>query len=242
MTNINIDKKNNFNPYWNIKVSFILIFLTIFTVISMISVLGLTDNLDNSISDFFKTFRNQSLDLVMIIVTTTADTINLIIVGFILTVIKKTRRMGMILLISVISITILVTYVKPLFGISPPQYDFVPLINLPEKFTLEKDSFMPFAQNFSYPSNHLASAAAFSFIISGFIFNRLPIVSKTFIILFPAIIGFTKLYLFQHNLSDIFGGYFFGLLVVSIVLKILKVDPTESRENTPQLQNKDNRI
>ena len=232
--------KDTTNPFWNVKLSALILIFISFVVISLIAVSGITKNLDDSISRFFSSIQNPSLDLIFIIITTTSDTINLLIAGFVLTVIKRTRRFGMILLISLVAITILVTYIKPLFGIDHPQQNFVPLIPLPEKFTLEQDSFMPFAQGYSYPSNHIASAVAFSFIIGGLSYRHSYRFAIGFLVSFPILIGFTKLYLFQHNLIDLIGGYLFGLIVVILIVKGLKAN-TETRKNKDEVQDADNK-
>ncbi len=223
----------NYNPFWKVRNLYILVFLLCFGVITVLTVTGLVKNLDNFISDYFKHItRNSQSDLLIIIITTISDTINLIIIGFILTIIKRTRRFGMILLISIVAITIVVTYVKPFFATNQPSttLDFEPLVKLPDKFTLEKDSFMPFAQNYSYPSNHLASTTAFSFIIGGLIYKRTTHFAKGFMIFFPAIIGFTKLYILQQYFSDIVGGCILGLIISSLAIKLLKVGP-EGKKN-----------
>ena len=212
------------NPYWNIRLSFILIFFFIFVIASVLAVTGVLGNLDEIVTKFIIQIRSQTLDTVFIIITTMSDTINLIIVGFILTIIKRTRRIGMILLITLVSVTILVTYCKPLFAIEHPSIDFKPLVKLPDKFTLERDSFMPFAQDYSYPSNHIASAAAFSFIVAGLSYKYSSRFAIAFLICFPALIGFTKLYLFQHHLIDLVGGYFFGLVIAAVMVKALKAN------------------
>jgi undecaprenyl-diphosphatase len=216
------------NPYWNIKVTFIFLFFFIFAIASVIAVTGVFGNLDEIVTKFINQIRSQTLDAVFIIITTMSDTINLIIVGFILTIIKRTRKIGMILLITLVSVTILVTYCKPLFAIEHPGLEFKPLIILPEKFTLERDSFMPFAQDYSYPSNHIASAAAFSFIVGGLSYKYSSRFAIVFLIFSPILISFTKLYLFQHHFIDLIGGYFFGLVIVAILVKILK--PNEQQK------------
>jgi len=215
---------DSINPYWNIKVSFILLFLLIFIVVSVLAITGITGNLNEIVIEFINQIRSQTLDSVFIIITTTSDTINLIIVGFILTIVKRTRKIGMILLISLVAVTILVTYCKPLFAIEQPDFEFKPLVVLPDKFTLERDSFMPFAQDYSYPSNHIASAAAFSFIVGGLSYKYSPRFAIAFLIFFPVLISFTKLYLFQHYLLDLVGGYFLGLVIVAVLVKTLKAN------------------
>jgi undecaprenyl-diphosphatase len=210
------------NPFLNIRISIIFLFFLFFVIASVIAFTGVIGSFDEIVTNFISQIRSQVLDTAFIIITTTSDTINLIIVGFILTIIKRTRRFGMILLITLVAVTILVTYIKPLIAIEHPSDVFKPLIILPDKFTLEKDSFMPFAQDYSYPSNHIASAAAFSFIVAGLSYKYSSRFALAFLIFFPALIGFTKLYLFQHHLIDLIGGYFFGLVMVTVMVKALK--------------------
>ena len=184
----NADIKHN--PFWSVEYSHVIIFFLCFLTITLLAVTGLIKAIDVPISNYFENInRSGQSDLLVIAITTVSDTINLIIAGFILTIIKKTRRFGMIILISLVASTILVTYVKPLVAINQPPSTFKPIVILPEKFSLEKDSFMPFAQNYSYPSNHLASTTAFSFIVGGLIYNRLPYFAKGFMIFFRISIG-----------------------------------------------------
>ena len=216
------------NPFWNIRISVIFLFFFIFVIASVIAVTGIVANLDEIVTKFISQIRSQALDTAFIIITTTSDTINLIIVGFVLTIIKRTRKLGMILLITLVSVTILVTYIKPLIAVEEPSIVFKPLVILPDKFTLERDSFMPFAQDYSFPSNHIASAAAFSFIVGGLSYKYSSRFAIAFLIFFPVLIGFTKLYLSQHHLIDLIGGYFFGLVIVTVIVKALK--PNEEQK------------
>lgn len=220
----NNNDKINHNPFWTINYAYILILLSIFSAITLIVTNGLGKYFDNPVFNYFMNIpRNTQSDIIIITITTVSDTINLIIIGFILTIIKKTRPFGLILLISIVVITIVVTYVKPLFAVNQTQFIFKPLVKLPDKFTLEQDSFMPFDQNYSYPSNHLASTTAFSFIISGLIYKRYPNIAKGFIVFFPALIGITKLYLLQQFVSDIFGGCVLGLIIMFLIIKFTKI-------------------
>src|SRR5919107_5238779 len=215
----------NHNPFWNIKNTQILLLFFSFAIICALTTSGLLKKIDSPIFEYFKNIpRNTQSDLIVIIITTISDTINLIIIGFILVIIKKTRRIGMIFLLVIIIITILITYVKPLFPLNQIQSSFKPIIDLPKKFTLEKDSFMPFDQNYSFPSNHLASTTAFSFIMGGIIYKRNPFFAKCFFITFPILIGITKLYLLQQYFSDIIAGSILGLMILILVIKFTKLE------------------
>ena len=86
---------------------------------------------------------------------------------------------------------------------------------------------MPFDQNYSFPSNHLASATAFSFIIGGIAYKRYPLFAKGFFISFPILIGITKLYLLQQFFSDIIAGSILGLMIITLIIKFTKIEEKE---------------
>ena len=222
------NRQTNYNPFWSIQYTQILLLFFSFIIIAALTTSGSLKNIDNTIFEFFKNIqRNTQSDLIVIIITTISDTTNLIIVGFILVIIKKTRRYGMIFLLSIIIITILITYIKPLFPSNQIQTIFKPLIELPKKFSLEKDSFMPFDQNYTFPSNHLASTTAFSFIIGGLIYKRYSLFAKSFFISFPILIGITKLYLLQQFFSDTIAGFILGLIILNAIIRFTKIEQKE---------------
>ena len=100
-------------------------------------------------------------------------------------------------------------YIKPIIGRQTPQYSYKPILQLPKKFVIEEDTLVPIANSFSYPSNHVAVATSFAFIVGYELFRK----SKTagmLILFFPVCIGITKLYILQHYFSDITGGFVFG--------------------------------
>jgi hypothetical protein len=44
-------------------------------------------------------------------------------------------------------------------------------------------------------------------------------------IFFPTTIGITKLYLLQQYFSDVIGGCILGLIISSLIVKLLKIEP-----------------
>ena len=188
-----------------------------FVVLTVVVVLGLTSGFDNFLYMYFRSIhRSANVDAVMIIATSFGDVSTLLIIAVILTVIRRTRIMGMIFLTIIVVTAILVMYIKPVIARYGPPHKFEPALRLPQHFIIEDDSILPSVRNLSYPSNHLAIATSFAFII-GFGLNRRSRIAGSIIWSFPVIIAITKLYIMQHYLTDVISGAILGL-VISIIL------------------------
>ncbi len=209
---------------WIVKIrSFEFIILTIaFVCLTAMVASGLSTNFDKNIN--MKGVQgNEKLNILMITVTSLGDLSTLIIIGIIITIIRRTRKMGLIFLISIVFIAISITYMKPVIGRLSPPFGLQTTVILPKYFVLEDDSVAPFARGFSYPSNHVAIATAFAFVV-GFGINRKSRIGGLLIWCFPVLIGITKLYMMQHYLTDIIGGFLLGLIISIIMSNVMHLD------------------
>jgi undecaprenyl-diphosphatase len=161
--------------------------------------------------------------MAMIVITSLGDVTTLFIVGIVLTIIRRTRKVGMIFLIALVVLVVLVMYMKPLVGREIPVYGFEPASELPENFSLENDSFAPIAAGFSYPSGHASRATAFAFIVGYAVYNKSKNMGYA-IWAFPVIIGITRIYVMQHYPTDIIGGFMLGALVSVVLSNAMKLD------------------
>ena len=196
----------------------------IFVALAVAVALGLTSGFDNFIYMYFRSaHRSANADAAMITATSFGDVSTLLVIAVILTIIRRTRKMGMIFLTTIVVTAILVMYIKPLIGRSGPPYKFEPDLRLPQHFIIEDDSMLPSVRNLSYPSNHLAIATSFAFII-GFGLNRRSRIAGSIIWSFPIIIAITKLYIMQHYLTDIISGAILGLIISIILSNTMGLD------------------
>src|SRR5437660_2870512 len=153
-------------PQWIVKIrSFEFMVLTVALVFLTVMVAsGLSTNFDKLINMHVKGIQgNEKLDILMITVTSLGDLSTLVIIGIILTIIRRTRKMGLIFLISIVFIGISIIYLKPVIGRQAPTNGFQTSLVFPKYFVLEDDSVAPFARGDSYPSNHVAIATALAF-------------------------------------------------------------------------------
>jgi undecaprenyl-diphosphatase len=213
-------------PQWIVKIrSFEFMILAIaFVFLSATVASGLTTSFDKVIITHVKDAQgNERLDILMIIITSLGDVSTLVIIGIILTIIRRTRKTGLIFLISIVFIAISIIYLKPVIGRQAPPNEFRTSLVFPNYFVLEDDSLAPFARGDSYPSNHVAIATALAFVV-GFQINKKSRIGGLLIWCFPALIGITKLYLMQHYLTDIIGGLLLGLIISIITSNVMHLD------------------
>ena len=217
---------SNLWPTWIIEIRSIqLALLIIILVVLTIGVaLHLTSSIDNFVYSNFKSVHGSTnLDAVMITITSFGDVSTLLIVAVVLTIIRRTRKMGMIFLTVIVVTAILVMYIKPIIARSGPSYKFESTLQLPQHFIIEDDSIMPSVRNFSYPSNHLAIATSFAFI-AGFRINLKSRFAGSIVWSFPIVIAITKLYIMQHYLTDIISGSILGLVISIILSNMMGLD------------------
>ncbi len=185
---------------------------------------GVTFSIDDSASRYFKSIQgNAALDVAMIVITSMGDVTTLFIFGIVITVIRRTRKVGMVFLIAMVTLVVLVMYMKPVIGRQIPPYGFEPAADLPENFSLESDSFAPFAAGYSYPSGHASRATALAFIAGFALYNRSRVAGYA-VWAFPVIIGITRVYLMQHYPTDIIGGFLLGGIVSVLLSNAMKLD------------------
>ena len=176
-------------------------------------------DLDLAISFYVSSVQPASdlISMVTIAVTSLGDVVTLVIISIVLSIISRTRRQGLILLITILSIVILLTYLKPIVGRDNPAYPS-PFIfsNISKGFVIEGDTLSPMSRDYSYPSNHVAISTAFAFIV-GYALNKKSRLFGYLIWSFPFVVALTRILLIQHYYTDVIGGFLFGL-IVSIIM------------------------
>ena len=198
----------------------------IFIIISFLVTFKATNNIDNLISNFFfHSAGDPSMDMFMIIVSSIGDLFTMLIIGMILTIMKRTRKIGLIFLISIVVLSISIMYFKPIINRASPLEQYIPQYHIPNNYTIENDSMVPFARDLSFPSNHVARDTAFIIIIGYWfkLFKNNSWVGKL-LWTFPVLVGLSRLYLLHNYFFDIVGGGLYGMIIAIILVKVLKLN------------------
>ncbi|MEO9296183.1 MAG: phosphatase PAP2 family protein [Nitrososphaera sp.] len=217
---------NDDRPPWLFRTRSIqfVAFVVAFIALGVAAASGALNAIDDPVNRYAHSIQgnNPGLDSIMLVITTMGDVSTLFLFAIIITIIRRTRKAGLIFLITIVALAILVMYMKPLFGRPVPPYDFTPGIKLPENFGIEGDSLAPFAAGFSFPSGHASRATALAFII-GYVLYRKSRVAGYAIWAFPVMIAVSRVYVQQHFPTDVIGGFLIGMIVSVVLSNTLKV-------------------
>ena len=199
-------------------------FLLLVLAFIMMSVLvhqKITSGFDRSIILYFQSIAgNTPVDLFMWGVTEVGNVISILLLSIILAIIRKTRRIGITLLLCIVIGTLASGYFKGYVIDSPrPDLEF-----LGSKFpyAIGQDTFV-IGTNGSFPSGHATRAAIVAFVIGYALSERFPR-GRYLIWLFPVLESISRVYVLEHYPMDIFGGTIFGILIANLVSKKVKLN------------------
>ena len=201
------------------------ILLALFLICTFIA---LSESTYESEKQFMKSVQKSSgsptIDYAVWLLTESGNVFVMLPFSIILLIIRKTRKIGMILLILLVISTILTGYLKCGVDRERPFLDWLGS-ELP--FDVEPDSFSLFCEGRSwtagFPSGHAARSMMFAFLMVYVLSEKFPR-GVHLIWLYPIMMSFSRIYVLQHYPLDVIGGSILGILLAGYVSKRLKLD------------------
>jgi len=182
-----------------------------------------TKEFDEAVVSFFQSVAgNVALDLVMQSITEAGDIYYMLIFSIVLLIIKKTRRIGLALMILLVLTTLLTGYIKCGVDRDRPSLDYE---GTPFPIELSEDTFALFCEgsfNASYPSGHVARATIFGIILGFALSQRFPRACYL-LLLYPFLMAISRIYVIQHFPMDVIGGTILGVMLAGVIAKKTKL-------------------
>ncbi len=200
------------------KFILLLVFFLILTYLAHAKIIA---PLDNGIENYVHSLGgNTPIDLAMQFFTETGWVLYLVIFSFILLIKKNTRRLGLVLLLSIILGSMISAYLRCYIGYEAPTLKFVGA-HLP--IASAADIGVPCTIDGSFPAGHTVRTTIFAFVLGFALSKRFPR-GCHLLWLYPILISISRVYLLQQFPMDLVGGALLGLIVANIVSRILKLE------------------
>jgi undecaprenyl-diphosphatase len=204
-----------------------ILMVSIFGGLTALVVVGETSDFDDLVlSNIGLNHVNNTLNATMLILSYFGDTSTLLLLSIVLTIVRRTRRIGVIFLTCIVIILILAMYIKILVGRETPQINLTSSRNTMQDQKIEEEIISPMARNLSYPATHIAIAACFAFLLGLSIPRRLSYLIP-FIWSYPVLMAFPRLYFGQYYLTDVIGGFLLGIIIGIAISEIMRLKPPE---------------
>jgi len=202
--------------------SFVLLTI-LFLFITSLVYFEITESFDQSVILFFsENVGNPTLDLIMQYVTESGEAVWMLAFAILILIIRKTRRIGITLMILIVISLLLTGYIKCGVDRDRPDFEYD---GAPFPVPISQDTFALFCEggyDASFPSGHAARSMIFAIIFGYVLSERFPR-GAYLVLLYPAMISLSRVYVLQHYPMDVIGGAVIGIMLAGVMAKRTKL-------------------
>ena len=200
------------------------VFLTIlFLIILALVFFEITESFDQGIIFFVSdNVGYPVLDIIMQSITESGDTFYMLGFGVVTLIIKKTRRIGITLMILIVLSTLLTGYIK--CGVDRDRPDFqYDGASFPVE--ISRDTFALFCEGgsgASFPSGHATRSIIFGIVFAFVLSERFPR-GCYLLFAYPILVSVSRVYVLQHFPMDVIGGAVLGIMLTGVLAQRTKL-------------------
>ena len=202
--------------------SFVLL-TALFLVLTAFVYFEISEEFDQSIVYFFSQHvGDPTLDVIMQYVNESGDVFNMMAFGILILIIRRTRKIGITLMILMVISTLLTGYIKCGVDRDRPDFEYE---GVPFPIDISRDTYALFCDGgyaASYPSGHAARAMIVGIIFAYALSERFPR-GAYLLFLYPVIISLSRIYVLQHYPMDVIGGAVIGIMLTGVMAKRTKL-------------------
>jgi len=202
--------------------SFVLLTI-LFLIITALVYFGITESFDQSVILFFsENVGNPTLDLIMQYVTESGEAVWMLAFAILILIIRKTRRIGITLMILIVISLLLTGYIKCGVDRDRPDFEYG---GAPFPVPISQDTFALFCEggyNASFPSGHAARSMIFAIIFGYVLSERFPR-GAYLVFIYPVMISLSRIYVLQHYPMDVIGGAVIGIMLAGVMARRTKL-------------------
>lgn len=179
----------------------------------------------------YESTGNPTVDFLMQSATESGDSFYMLGFGVLMLILKRTRRIGITLMILIVISTLVTGYVKCGVDRDRPSLEYEE-VSFP--VALSRDTFALFCEGgfvASYPSGHAARTMIFAIILGYVLSERFPR-GAYLMFLYPALVSVSRIYVLQHYPMDIVGGLMLGVMLSGVLAKKTKLHKFFNRSIT----------
>jgi undecaprenyl-diphosphatase len=192
----------------------------------------ISEGFDQSVISFVSdNTGNPVLDIIMQTITESGDTFYMLGFGVIILLIKKTRRIGITLMILMLLSTLLTGYIKCGVDRDRPSFDYE---GVPFPVEISRDTFALFCEggeDASFPSGHAARSVIFGIVLAYVLSERFPR-GCYLLFAYPILVSFSRIYVLQHFPMDVIGGAILGIMLTGVLANMTKLNTIFDKSKT----------